>query len=63
MSTDLPVLLENRQKRRAASLSRLRDAARADGLPLARTAELERSLMGAFVINDMMATVFGARDG
>jgi hypothetical protein len=59
MSTALPALPEDRQKRRTASLTRLRDAARADGLSPAHTAELEGSLMGAFAIKDLMAAVFG----
>lgn len=54
---------DDRRQRRTASLTRLRDAAQADGLSPARTAELEGSLMGAFAISDLMATVFGHRDG
>jgi hypothetical protein len=60
----LPPAPENdRRRRRAAALTRLRDTAQADGLPPARAAELEGSLIGAFAINDLMATVFGGRDG
>ena len=59
MPNVLPAPPEDRQKRRTASLSRLRDAARADGLSPTCTAELEGSLMGAFAIKDLMAAVFG----
>lgn len=54
---------EDRHQRRAAALTRLRDTAHGDGLPPARIAELESALSGAFVINDLMAAVFGHRDG
>lgn len=63
MSTALPVSPDDRQARRAASLTRLRDAAQTDGLSPARTAELESALSSAFAINDMMASWFGGRDG
>lgn len=53
----------DRRRRRAAALARLRDAARSDGLSPARTAELEGSLAGAFAINDLMASLFGGRHG
>lgn len=60
----LPPAPEDRSQRRAASLTRLRDAAQADGLSPTRTAELESALSGAFVINDLMASLFGGgRDG
>lgn len=59
MPNVLPAPPEDRQKRRTASLSRLRDAARADGLSPARTAELESALTGAFAVRDLMAAVFG----
>jgi hypothetical protein len=59
----LPAPPEDRAQRRAASLTRLRDAAQADGIPPARITELEGALTGAFVINDLMASLFGqARD-
>lgn len=55
----LPAPPEDRSQRRAASLIRLRDAAKADGVSPARTAELESSLTGAFAVRDLMASVFG----
>lgn len=55
----LPAQLEDRAQRRAAALIRLRDAAKADGLPPARITELEGALTGAFAINDLMASWFG----
>jgi hypothetical protein len=59
----LPAPLEDRAQRRAASLIRLRDAAQADGISPARITELEGALSSAFVINDLMASLFGqARD-
>ena len=54
---------EARVRRRAAALTRLGDQARADGLSPPRIAELEGSLIGAFAIHDLMASVFGGRDG
>lgn len=60
MSTAAPPA-QDRSQRRDAALTRLRDAARADGLSPARTAELEGALIGAFAINDMMAAVSGGR--
>ena len=59
----LPAPPEDRRQRRAASLTRLRAAAQADGLSPARIAELESGLSGAFVINDLMTAWFGGRDG
>lgn len=59
----LPAPPKDRSQRRDAALARLRDTARDDGLSPARIAELEGSLTGAFAINDMMAAVFGERDG
>ena len=60
----LPAPPEDRSQRRAASLTRLRAAAQADGLSPARIAELESALSGAFVINDLMTAVSGGeRDG
>ena len=54
---------ETRAQRRAASLIRLRDTARADGVSPAQITELENALTGAFVINDLMTSLFGqARD-
>lgn len=59
----LPAPLEDRAQRRAASLTRLRAAAKADGIPPTRITELEGALSSAFAINDMMASWFGqARD-
>lgn len=58
-----PAPEHDRRRRRAAALARLGDAARADGLSPARTAELESALSSAFVINDMMTSWFGHRDG
>ena len=58
-SAPLPAPPEDRAQRRAASLIRLRDTAKADGLPPARIAELEGALSSAFVINDLMASLFG----
>jgi len=59
----LPAPLEDRAQRRAAARARLRDTAKADGLSPARIAELEGALTGAFVINDLMTSLFGHRDG
>jgi hypothetical protein len=59
----LPTQPEDRARRRAASLTRLRDTAKADGVSPARIAELESSLTGAFAIRDLMATVFGEQRG
>jgi hypothetical protein len=61
-SAALPAPPEDAQ-RRAAALTRLRDTAQSDGLSPARTAELESSLVGAFVINDLMAMVLGSGRG
>lgn len=57
----LPPAPEDRSQRRDAALTRLGDAARADGLSPARTAELESALSSAFVINDLMASLFGGQ--
>ena len=59
----LPAPPKDRNQRRDAARARLRDTAKADGVSPARIAELEGSLTGAFAINDMMAAVFGERDG
>ena len=59
----LPTQPETRAQRRAASLIRLRDTARADGVSPDQITELEGALTGAFAINDLMASLFGqARD-
>jgi hypothetical protein len=54
---------EARACHRAAALTRLGAQARADGLSPPRIAELEGALTGAFAINDLMALLFGERDG
>lgn len=55
----LPALPEDRSQRRAAARARLRDTAKANGLPPACIAELEGALTGAFAIRDLMAPLFG----